>query len=100
AEIHQAALNSSDIFFVADLFGLPTLIRNQAPLVQLSAPTNNTYFLAPSTITLTASASDSDGMVTKVEFFVDGAKLGQSTAFPYSLDWTNPPIGPHTLQAI
>src|SRR5439155_7220589 len=83
-EIHQADLTSSDIWFVMDFLGVPTIIRNQFPLVQLTAPTNGDFFLGPASITLSATASDPDGTVAKVEFFVDGAKLGESTADPYS----------------
>ena len=99
-EIHQSDLLSSDIWFVMDLVGVPLIIRNQPPLAQLTSPTNGAYFFAPATIALAASASDSDGTVAKVEFFSDGARLGQTTNSPYGLIWTNPPIGWHVLQAI
>src|SRR5436190_2351919 len=70
AEIHQADPTSSDIWFVMDL--IATRPANSPPVVQLTSPTNNASFLAPPSITLSASASDPDGSVTNVDFYVDG----------------------------
>ncbi|HMJ66387.1 MAG TPA: Ig-like domain-containing protein, partial [Candidatus Binatia bacterium] len=103
-EIHQQAPTSSDISFNLELLGVPVIVRNQTPAVAVTSPTNNANFLAPPAITLEAVASDTDGSVAKVEFFVDGAKVGEDTAATpqgiYSFDWTNPPLGPHTLTAV
>src|ERR1043166_7861929 len=98
AEVHQTAVTSSDIFFVMDLIG--TRPANSLPLVQITSPTNNGYFLAPPSITLSANASDPDGSVTNVDFYVDGVKIGQTATIPYDFSWASPPIGVHTLQAV
>ena len=51
------------------------------------------------TIMITATASDPDGTVARVEFR-DGAKLlGQDTTAPYSYTWRNVPSGVHGLTA-
>src|ERR1043166_9186644 len=94
AELHQADPTSSDIFFVADL--IATRPANSPPVVQLTSPTNNAYFLAPSSISLSASASDPDGSVTNVDFYVDGAKIGQTATGPYNFNWATQPTGRHT----
>ena len=99
-EVHQNAANSTDLWFQLELIGIPTIIRNLAPLVAITSPTNNFHALAPSQITLEADASDPDGNVAKVEFFADGVKLGQTTNAPYRIDWNSPPLGPHSLTAI
>src|SRR4030095_12461385 len=99
-EIHQTSLNSSDISFNLEMLGVPRIIRNQPPLVALDNPTNNAGFLAPSSLTLEASASDADGGVTKVEFFANGMKLGEDVDSPYSFLWNNPPLGEHVLTAV
>ncbi|HMJ64246.1 MAG TPA: lamin tail domain-containing protein, partial [Candidatus Binatia bacterium] len=72
---------------------------NQAPTVALTSPANGAQFVAPVNITLTASASDADGIITRVEFFDSGVKLGESTNAPFALVWTNVPVGTHTLTA-
>ena len=43
--------------------------KNIAPSVSLTAPANGASFSAPATITLSASASDPDGSIAKVEFY-------------------------------
>jgi hypothetical protein len=50
---------------------------NVPPSVALTAPANGAVFTAPSSFQLAAAASDSDGTVTKVEFFQDTTKLGE-----------------------
>jgi len=100
AEVHQNVANTPDSWFQLYMIGAPALVRNLSPLVAITSPTNNDYFLAPSNITLTASASDPDGNVTKVEFFADGMKLGETTNAAYSFDWNSPPLGPHSLTAM
>jgi hypothetical protein len=47
-----------------------------------------------------ASDADTDGTVAKVEFFADGAKIGEATNSPFSLTWSDPPLGPHSLRAV
>lgn len=72
---------------------------NNPPTVNLTSPLNNATASAGSTVTLTATAGDSDGTVAKVEFFADGTKLGEDLASPYSYTWNNAPVGIHVLTA-
>ena len=100
-EVHQQAANSSDISFFLQLVGTPVIIHNVSPLVAITTPTNGQYFLAPSSVLISADASDSDGSVSKVEFFADGVKLGESTnGSPYEFVWNNPPVAAHVLTAV
>jgi hypothetical protein len=71
----------------------------QAPTVSLTAPTANATFYAPATITLAASASDSDGTISKVEFFNGTTRLGEDTTAPYAFTWGNVAIGSYSLTA-
>ena len=50
-------------------------------------------------ITFTASASDKDGFITKVEYYRGATKLGQATAAPYSFISSNFPAGTHLVTA-
>ncbi len=72
---------------------------NQAPVVALTSPANGESFYAPTDLTLSADAYDSDGSITRVEFFDSGAKIGEKTTAPYSFVWTNVAIGTHSLTA-
>jgi YVTN family beta-propeller protein len=73
---------------------------NVPPSVSLSAPANNQAFTTPATVTLAANASDSDGTVSKVEFFSGTTKLGEDVATPYTYNWTNVTTGTYTLTAV
>ncbi|NER13017.1 hypothetical protein GWK08_06175 [Leptobacterium flavescens] len=73
---------------------------NAAPSVSISAPVANASFTEGDAINITASASDSDGNVTRVEFFANGVKLGEDTTAPYAYNWTNAAVGNHSLTAV
>jgi hypothetical protein len=101
AEVHQQAANSSDVSFNVQLIGVPVIIHNVSPEVAITTPTNGQFFLAPSSIPISATASDSDGSVVKVEFFASGVKIGEATnGNPYQITWNNPPVKAHTLTAV
>ncbi|MHB9132570.1 MAG: Ig-like domain-containing protein [Armatimonadota bacterium] len=70
------------------------------PTVNITTPAPGTIFTAPADVTITADAADSDGTIQKVEFYADGAKLGEDTLAPYSYTWINAPAGAHTLTAV
>jgi hypothetical protein len=73
--------------------------ENIPPLVSIISPTNAASFLAPAGIFITASASDSDGTISKVEFFEGTNKLGETFNLPYSLSWINDTVGSYSLTA-
>ncbi len=66
---------------VAVTSGTPTQL-NRKPTVSLSL--SNTLVMAPATVTLTATASDTDGAIQKVQFYRNGAKIGEKTATPFT----------------
>jgi len=70
------------------------------PSVALSSPSNGATYTSPATISLAASASDSDGTVTKVDFYAGSTLLGTDTASPYTLTWSNVAPGNYTLTAV
>ncbi len=69
------------------------------PIVTLTAPLNNAVYTTPANITLTATASDPNGTITKVEFFDGTTKLGEDATAPYSFTWANVALGAHTITA-
>ena len=72
---------------------------NAPPSVTLISPADGAIFSEPANITLTASASDSDGVIQSVEFLADTVSLGTVTSNPYTLVWTGVGVGSHTLTA-
>lgn len=73
---------------------------NQPPSVSLTSPAAGASFTAGSSITVSANASDTDGSVSKVEFFRGGTSLGIDTSAPYSVTWANASAGSHTFKAV
>src|SRR5690606_31065986 len=73
--------------------------RNVSPTLKLTNPEANATFTAGATISLAANASDSDGSISKVEFYNGNTKLGEDTSSPYSFNWTNVQPGTYTLTA-
>ncbi|MBL7826832.1 MAG: fibronectin type III domain-containing protein [Saprospiraceae bacterium] len=75
-------------------------VSNLAPTVSLNAPLNNATFVAPATITVSATAGDQDGTVGLMEFYNGTQKLFEDTdGPPYSFIWENVPAGVHTITA-
>jgi chitinase len=74
-------------------------VNTSPPIVSITSPANGATFSWKPTITITATASDPGGSVTKVEFRDGATVLGQDTSAPYSFTWRNAPSGNHTLTA-
>jgi hypothetical protein len=72
---------------------------NQAPTVAISSPANGTSFSAPVNIPIQATASDTDGTVSKVDFYQGSTLIATDTTSPYSATWSNAPVGTHSLTA-
>ncbi|WP_432959184.1 glycoside hydrolase family 48 protein [Micromonospora haikouensis] len=70
---------------------------NQPPTVTLGVPTGP--FTAPADVPLTATASDPDGTISKVEFYRNGMLVNTDTSAPYAYTLTSLPSGNYTVQA-
>jgi beta-galactosidase len=80
-----------------------SFLTNAPPAISWVVPTNNSTFIRPKTITLTASATDVDGAVTNVAFFNGTTLLSNvttSVGSQYSLIWSNAAAGSYTLSAL
>jgi hypothetical protein len=71
---------------------------NAPPSVTLTSPTAGANFSPGSTITLSANATDADG-IQRVEFYDGATKLGEALTAPYSFEWTNVVTGNYRLIA-
>lgn len=70
---------------------------NLAPTVSTTAPAANATFVAPAAMTLSATAADSDGTITKVAFYKGSTLLGNVTTAPYNYSWTNVAAGTYSI---
>jgi hypothetical protein len=73
---------------------------NQPPSVSLTSPTSGSAFNAPASITLSATASDADGTVARVEFYSGTTLIGTDSSSPYSMTWGNVASGAYALTAV
>jgi cellulose 1,4-beta-cellobiosidase len=69
------------------------------PTVSITSPASGAAFTAPASIPITASASESGGTISKVEFFNGSTLLGTATSSPYTFTWSSVPAGTYSLTA-
>ena len=62
---------------------------NAPPDVSITSPAEGAALTTPGDITINATAGDSGGTVTSVDFFANGAPIGTDTTSPYSVTWSN-----------
>ena len=94
AVAHDADGDSSTSSAVSDTVQGP----NQSPTVSLT--TGGSSFTAPATIALTATASDPENQLARVEFFNGATRLATDTTAPYAFSWAGVPAGVYSLTAV
>ena len=79
----------------------PALPTVSGPSVSLTAPSNGAT-VHGSSVTVSATASDSIGTITQVKFMVDGTTISTDSSSPYSVTWDSTGVsdGAHTLYAV
>ncbi|RSM82686.1 cellulose 1,4-beta-cellobiosidase [Amycolatopsis sp. WAC 01375] len=93
----SGAANRSPVDFKVN--GISCAGPNTGPVVRLTKPVNNATFAVPSPIELAASASDSDGSVSSVEFYAGTTRLGADTSAPFEYTWTGATAGEYSVTA-
>ncbi len=73
---------------------------NQPPTVTLTAPADGATYTAPATVGLSASASDPENALARVEFYTGATLLGAATAAPYAFTWSSVPAGTYSVRAV
>lgn len=73
---------------------------NSPPTVTLTSPVEGAAFTLPAALTLTASASDANGSIARVDFYAGGKLVGSDTASPYAVGWSVPAAGSYSLYAV
>jgi len=76
------------------------ILVNAPPSVTVTNPLNGAVFVAPANITIQATASDTDGTITNVQFLVGSAVLVNDTVAPYTAFTNGLPEGNYTLTAV
>jgi len=73
---------------------------NVSPSVSLTAPGNGSTANVSTLFTLAANASDTDGGVSNVKFYANGALVATDATAPYSANWSTSTPGSYAIQAI
>lgn len=74
-------------------------ITNQPATVVITSPKEGASLTPPASLTFSADAFDSDGTVTRVEFYANNALIGSVTERPYTVSLEDIPAGIYNLVA-
>lgn len=91
------------IFMDSDDFNLDKIsvsLSNKAPDVKITSPKTGAAYYYPTDISITADANDEDGEISKMEFYGDSGKLGETNDAPFSYTWQEVSKGEHSVYAV
>ncbi len=77
--------------------GAIELVITAPPILKISSPQNGASSPAPASFTISASATDSDGSISRLAFYADGELFGSTPNSSLSVNWTNVGVGTHYL---
>jgi uncharacterized repeat protein (TIGR02543 family) len=70
---------------------------NSSPVVHITSPNDGATYTAPASITITATATDSDGSIAAVRFYAGTTLLATDSTSPYEYTWAGVPAGSYIL---
>ena len=73
--------------------------ENQLPTITITSPASGAYYAPDSDIDIEVDATDSDGYITKVEFFESDNLIASITSEPFTLSATNIAEGTYFVKA-
>lgn len=73
---------------------------NASPTVNITSPSNGSYFSVSQEVNIAANANDSDGTISVVDFYVDGVKVGSDFTGPYNFAWSPSAAGDYTITVV
>ncbi len=97
--ITAKATDNGSLVTASDAVPVSVYTPNVAPSVSITSPADNATFAASASITITAAAADSDGTISKVDFYNGNSFLGTDNTSPYSFTWNNVAAGNYSITA-
>ena len=97
--VYVNTTSTTDIAILSGLQIIPGSAQISMPTVHITSPANNDILAEESNIVINATATETGGAITKVEFFADTVKIGEADAAPYSITWANPNEGHYLVTA-
>ncbi len=84
----------------SSVMSAPVLVAvNAQPSVHITSPSNGISVVEGAPVSVEAVATDPDGIISQLTFYDGETLLGTDESSPYSLVWTNAPLGSHSLTA-
>ena len=94
-------INDGDIWIYKPVgWAQPNPPGNALPTVTVTSPAAGTNVAPATSINLTASAADPDGSIARVEYYVNGDKVGQATSAPYTVSISPILVGSYSVVAV
>jgi hypothetical protein len=100
--VYAVAVDNSGFAANSNTSAITVGAANNPPAVTISSPLTGTTFTAGTNIAISATASDIDGTISKVEFFAGANLIGTATVPVnglYSITWANVNTGAYSLTA-
>ncbi|MGC8828799.1 MAG: Ig-like domain-containing protein [Verrucomicrobiia bacterium] len=100
-EIHQSALNSSDLSFDLSLVAYAATNRNRG--IWITTPTNNSQYSSVAIVRIATEVVVGGNLsVSKVQFYIDNSLYNELTSrlSEYFIDWAKPLPGVHQIYAV
>ncbi len=72
---------------------------NALPIASITQPSDNAVLVSGASTDINVSSSDSDGTITNVEFYVNGALIGSDNTAPYTYSY-NFPDGQNAIRVV
>ncbi len=70
-----------------------------SPSVSITSPAANASYASPAIVNITATASDANGTISKVDFYIGNTFVGTDNTSPYSYTWNSASAGNYTITA-
>ena len=77
--------------------GVTIAAANRPPSITMLSPADGAVMKAPATITVSATVTDGDGTVTRVDFYCGSTLIGSRTAAPFTVDWSASAAGAYAF---
>ena len=97
--ITAKATDNGSLVTTSEAVTISVYTPNIAPSVSLTSPVATTKYTAYATVIISANASDTDGTVSKVEFYRGTTLLQTVYESPYTYTWTKVAAGNYTITA-
>ena len=100
--IHAIATDNSGFAASSNTSAITVSPANNLPAVNITTPLTGTTFSAGANISISAMASDTNGTISKVEFFAGANLIGTATVPVnglYGITWANVNTGSYSLTA-